>query len=245
MKKLLVMCSTKGRPEILREMINSFLATKSEGTHLKIYIQETDPKIVEYKQVAKDYEHFSLNLINIEQNYLKFIFGKEKKTMVEVLNYIYYKNKGYKYYADINDDHVYKTVGWDKILTDAIEEKGGWGIACGADLVNGDWYEFQRPSAVVVSANILKVLGYWIDPCFEHIGCDDFHKHIAKATNLIYLEHVITEHKCFNHVHKRVKDANDEVYDTTAVPIGEQRAVNWGNENKPLLKKLKELAHGK
>ncbi len=240
-KRLLVMCSSKNRPHLLKEMIWSFLATRSDGTYLVIYISETDKKKVEYLKLVDYFENFHLNLLNPKQNFIKFIFGEDRGNMVKVLNYLFETNPGYEYYSDINDDHIYRTLHWDDRLIKAIEEKGGWGIACGRDLVNSSWYDYQRPSAPVVSSNILNYLGYWMPPEFERIGCDDVHKEIGLITNLIHLDNVIIEHRCYNHVAKRPLDENDlEVYwdGNIAVQKGTELFQIWKYENRSMLADL-------
>ena len=242
LKPLLVMCSTRGRPKYLMQMIISFLKTKSELTRLVVYVAEDDPKVGEYKFVKEVCSYFE----DVE-----IIIGENKKTMTAVMNHIFSLYPNHKYYADANDDHFYRTWGWDLKLIDAIEEKGGWGVACGYDLLEqpnqpkgSEWEKYHRPSAALISGNIIRTLGYWVWPGFRRIGSDDYHKDIGLATNLIHLDDVIIEHRCWNVVFKRDRDANDD-YDSNGGD-GEMLYKEWCKFKRDIdIGKLKEaMKHG-
>ena len=185
MPKLLSMCPSGIRPDRIQEMLSSFDKTKSEGTDIAIYVSETDPKLEEYKQVLKD---------------RNLIIGK-KLHIVNVFNYFSCELfPDYQYYQTIDDDHIYHTPGWDKILINDIETKGnGWGIACGKDLIHvgKEWEQPDFfPSAQIISANIVKALGYYCTPLIEHVCCDLFFRDIANGIGKFFKNpDVIIEHK--------------------------------------------------
>ena len=43
MKKLLVMVPSRGRPKRIKEFLESYTRTKSEGTDLVVYVNNDDP----------------------------------------------------------------------------------------------------------------------------------------------------------------------------------------------------------
>ena len=112
--RLLVMCSSRGRPQKLNEMIDSVYLNRSEGTELVVYVSEQDRELAEYRPVLERVPH---------------IIGPHRN-MVQILNYLsieVYPNMSY--YTDLNDDQYVMTPHWDSIMIKAIEEHGGWSMA--------------------------------------------------------------------------------------------------------------------
>ena len=193
----------------MAEMLKSFDKTKSEGTDMVIYVADNDTRIDEYKVV--------LSGRNV-------IYGPDRGCLVEVLNYLVLLYPDYEYYSEVNDDHVYITKGWDEKLMKAIEDKGGWGVACGNDLVTKDWYHMRHPSATMISGKIIRALGYFTWPKLKHFASDDYHRDLGEGINaLIHLPEVIIEHRCW---HAAGKAENDEVYEA----VYSDEAFNYGND---------------
>jgi hypothetical protein len=177
-------------------MLRSFDETKSEGTEIIVYISNDDPKLEEYKKILQ-----GRNLIIDKRRYI-----------VEVFNYISCElHPNIKYYGEVNDDHIYRTKGWDKVLIESIEKKGGgWGVACGQDLINNDWYKHRHPSACVISGNMVRTLGHFVLPTLRHMCTDNYLRDISEGINrLFFCPEVIVEH-----CHKiNGRAGNDENYD--------------------------------
>lgn len=194
--RLLVMCSTRQRPHRILEMLESFDRTKSPGTEMVIYVADNDPYVEEYKRILSD---------------KKVIYGPDQSYLVNVLNYM--STVAYpdvEYYAEVNDDHVYHTKGWDQILIEAIETKGkGWGVACGQDLVDPNWHHYRHPSAVLISGNVIRTLGYFTYPALKHCSSDDYHRDLGDilGNRLFFCEDVVIEHKCWHVANKAPQDA--------------------------------------
>ncbi len=94
----------------------------------------------------------------------------------------------YKYLGFMGDDHCPRTPGWDQTLTEQI---GEFGIAYGDDLLQGA----TIPTAVVMSSNIVRVLGYMIPPGLQHLYFDNTWKIWGEAQGkLFYVPEVIIEH---------------------------------------------------
>ena len=174
----LIICPSRGRPERVITMLESFYNTRSDSSSIIVYVADDDPKLNEYKDAL---QHHS------------YIIGP-RRTIVEVFNYISQDNPGYAFYGEINDDHVFRTKGWDKILTDKIIDGGGWGIACGRDLMHDG--DHQVPSGLVMSSNIIDALGWMAHPSFKHTFIDNYWGDLAKGIGkYYYCPEVIIEHR--------------------------------------------------
>ena len=179
---LLIICPSRKRPDRIKEMLKSFDETKSEGTELVIYVSECDPRLEEYK-------------VSLEgRNYII-----DKKIPVShVYNYCVKRFPDYKYYGEVCDDHIYRTKGWDKILTDEIEKNGGWGIAWGQGLIHPQ--DVRLPQAAIISGNIVRAQGFFSSPYFTCAWNDQAVKTIGEALNCLYYRpDVVVEHvHCLN-----------------------------------------------
>jgi hypothetical protein len=193
-------------------MIDSFLATKGNGnTDLIIYIAKDDEKIEEYKSIVP------------EHNNIKYIV-RDKRYLAEAWNYIIEIYSGYDFYGEVNDDHVYMTSNWDNILINAIVTKGqGWGLACPADNINDNWYKYRHPSASIISANVIKALGYFCYPEFHHYHTDKYFRDLFDSINrLFYCPEVLIEHRHWVNNKAPVDDNYRWVYSEE-----EKRYGNW------------------
>lgn len=104
MIKTLAICPSMGRPGHLIEMINSFDKTASKHCKLLLCFEDSDKFLSENLNIA------IMNKIDYH------IFKGER--LVEIFNKIYeiYK-KDYDYFHLTNDDVIYSTKNWDRILS--------------------------------------------------------------------------------------------------------------------------------
>jgi len=94
----------------------------------------------------------------------------------------------YPYIAFMGDDHRIRTKDWDLHLTNLI---GDLGLAYGNDLFAKE----RLPTSVVMSANIIKAIGFVAPPKIRHLFIDDFWLTLGKRLNgLHYSEETIIEH---------------------------------------------------
>lgn len=94
----------------------------------------------------------------------------------------------YKFYAHINDDHHFKTKGWEEKVIEVLKDGG---FAYGNDLLQGE----KLASAVIISADIIKKLGYMAVPELTHLYLDNCWMDLGRKINkLFYLSDVIIEH---------------------------------------------------
>jgi hypothetical protein len=170
-RKVVVICPTRNRPERCKEMIESFLATRRGNTSLVCYVSEDDPQLSAYKAMAFGER-------------VSFEFGP-RKTIVEVFNTA--PSRDADYFCDINDDHIYRTAGWDLKLIASLESIGGHGMAYG--------YTDNLPTACMVTANCIRSLGWFFPPGFRHQYVDNaifdlYHK----AEMIVHDPQVMVEH---------------------------------------------------
>lgn len=219
--RLLSICPSRSRPEKLAYMLKTFDETKSEGTEMVVYVADDDPRLKEYIPVldGRDYR-----------------IGP-RKTIVEVNNYFTTEvYPGLPYYQEVNDDHAYRTKGWDEKLIHVIEFHGlGWGIACGEDTVHKHWQNIKHPSAALISGNIVRALGYFFWPKLKHLGCDGFIRDIGEGIDkLFYVPDVRIEHLHF--VNKKAdfdKDPNySSIYTKEATEYMEGVILEWQRDFK-------------
>lgn len=172
---LLVVCPTRNRPGRCRKMLDSFFATRSHGTDIALYVDEQDPQIAAYRELAA------------AEPRAAFEFGP-RLTIVEVFNHAFDRTD-HAHYADCNDDFVYRTAGWDEKLIEAIERLGnGLGMAHGR-LQN-------LPSGAVFNARSLRALGWWFPPGFRHQFVDDVQVELFCGAGLLFaVPEVFIEHE--------------------------------------------------
>lgn len=115
----------------------------------------------------------------------------KKGSITEIINQVNYD--GYKYISVTNDDFVYHTEGWDRILINKIEQKG-FGIAFGNDGTNNK----HLPVTAVMTADIFRALGWVQYPKLDHLCGDMVWQYIGKKLNcLYYVQDVKIEHMHF------------------------------------------------
>lgn len=171
--KVLVMVPSRGRPDRIQVFIDAW-REHSTMSDLLIQLDEDDPTWREYPVPEG----------------VSIVVGPRRR-LVESINFGVKELPDYAYYASLGDDHIIRTPGWDRKLVDRIEKNHGWGIAYGDDML-----QHQRlPTAVVISANIIKTLGYMCHPSMEHLYADNFWKELGEMTGtLLYEPSVVIEH---------------------------------------------------
>lgn len=88
----------------------------------------------------------------------------------------------------MGDDHRVRTPGWDEMLTRAA---GPLGIAYGDDLIQGE----QLPTAVLMAADIVRIVGHMCPPVLEHLFIDNYWKALGEGIDAIeYVPDVVIEH---------------------------------------------------
>lgn len=204
MSEILAICPSRGRPQVLKEMLVSFFSTMSPGTCLIVYLNDDDPKLPEYKDVIAPFvtDH---EMLRVEVGPRKYI--------AEVFNEYFWQFPDFQYYMTMNDDHIYITPNWGEKLAEIVEKQGGgWGIA-GADDYLTDWETCQHPSACVISGKMTRALGYIVWPKIRHIGIDTFQMKVAQGIKRLFLTRdVVIEHRHWSNGKRPMDDNYKWVY---------------------------------
>jgi hypothetical protein len=90
----------------------------------------------------------------------------------------------------LGDDHLVQTPNWDEYLSKAIAHTG-YGLAYGNDLLQGQ----RLATAVMMSTNIIKAVGYMAPPKLIHLYMDNYWMILGKELKTLwYFDNVIIEH---------------------------------------------------
>lgn len=173
-------------------MLDSFCATRSEGTDIQIYVDREDPRIGEYWALAfkaSDCVAFRfgprLTLPEVFNWACGFGFGGEPDPMAPTAR---------DYYVDCNDDFIFHTPAWDQKLAAAIEANG----PCRTGLPVGCAYgrTMNLPSGAMFSRRSIEAVGWWFPPGFKHQYVDNVQRDLyAAAGQLYYVDDVRVEHR--------------------------------------------------
>lgn len=213
--RILMICCSKNRPDRIQEMIKSYQQTKKSEETSMVYCLDSDEKrMEEYIKVLDG------SVVIIEHpNYQTPVFNLVSKQMFP----------DFDYYGLINDDHIFRTEGWDVELVKTIKEKGdGFGLAH----ANALWYDSdilcKHPSAFIISANIIKALEYAIYPELRHFKLDAYFRDLVDPLGLqFYREDIVIEHMHF-HVGKAENDENYEWgYSSEEMTWGTNKYAKW------------------
>ena len=170
MSRLLLIVPSRKRPQSCDELLTAFEET-AEDADILFGLDDDDKS--EYS--ARVLERSSIN---------------PRLRMGGTLNLLATQNADkYEFLSFMGDDHRPRTQGWDRILSDAIGERPG--VAYGDDLLQGA----NLPTAVTMSAEIVRRIGYMVPPVLVHMYMDNFWRDFGvKIGNLQYRADVVIEH---------------------------------------------------
>jgi hypothetical protein len=168
-RRLGVLVPSRGRPHNAHRL----RAEWPDGVGLHFLVDADDPTVPEYP--------VGLTTIGAPPNH---------PGMVEVLNRAAVRLTG-EYFAlgFMGDDHL-PHPGWEGPVLDALTDLGsGW--VYGNDLVHGA----GLPTAVFVTSDIVRTLGWMAPPALQHLYVDNAWLALGGATGRIrYLPDVVIEH---------------------------------------------------
>ena len=170
MSRLLLIVPSRKRPQSCDELLTAFEET-AEDADILFGLDDDDKS--EYS--SRVLEKASIN---------------PRLRMGGTLNLLATQNADkYEFLSFMGDDHRPRTQGWDRILSDAIGERPG--VAYGDDLLQGA----NLPTAVTMSAEIVRRIGYMVPPVLVHMYMDNFWRDFGvKIGNLQYRADVVIEH---------------------------------------------------
>jgi hypothetical protein len=168
-------------------------------------VDSDDPCFIEYLDICEDIR-----------------VNAEKRTTTELFNWGFWQRPPYQFYSCTNDDFVYVTPGWDKILCQPGK------ICYGNDLLAKD----AMPTTSCIDGEIVRALGWVQMPTLKYMYGDQVWKQIGhKLSCLLYFPNVIIEHRHWS----ALKAELDETYKRTnasAVYQHDNEAFHkWMKEN--------------
>lgn len=177
-RDLLVICPTRQRIGKVKKMLKSYLSTASKEAGLLFCLDADDPDLDHYRGLFNQYSvAYTVN---------------PRMDITQIFNFTFRELPNYKYYSQTNDDFIYETNHWDRLLIDVLnEDLNGTGIVFGNDGIQGE----NLPTTSIVSGNIVRALGWLQMPRLVHLFGDNVWKTIGSAINrLVYVEDVIIKH---------------------------------------------------
>lgn len=177
MSDLVVIVPTKGRPASARRLYDSIKETSDAD--VAFAIDAKDPTIRDY-----------------DSDLPIWVVPNSARGMVAPLNFVaasILEGAPYRYVSFMGDDHLPRTPGWDAIFVEELARMQV-GVVYGNDLLAGE----RIPTAVTMTANIPRTLGYMADPMLIHLMVDDWWADLGRGIgNLRYFPDVVIEHLHF------------------------------------------------
>ena len=182
-RRVIVLCPTRGRPKLAAQMVRSLRDTAHRiGTTALLVVDEDDPCLDAY---------LALPLTGLpyrERAYVMVLAPDQTGDLVRATNSAYARLDGDEIIGHVGDDHLFRTPGWDTRITAVLQEPG---IAYGDDLHQGP----NLPTAVFLSPEIPRALGWYALPGSTHLYIDNTWKMLGEALGrLHYLPDVVIEH---------------------------------------------------
>jgi hypothetical protein len=175
-KEILIIVPSRSGNSVRHPNVDRFIShwkTNSEGlSDLCVALDDDD----EFKYPRRDGVIYEVN---------------PRVRMIPTLNQIAVKYMDeYKYIAFFGDDHIIRTK-WESNFIDFFNSNNGVGIAYGNDLLQGR----GLPTAVCLTSNIVKALGYMVPKNLIHMYADNFWLDLGSSLNIIkYFNDIIFEH---------------------------------------------------
>src|SRR5208282_750441 len=177
---LLLIVPSRGRPERIARMLDVVHRTAKMKTHVHIAIDDDDPMFIRYEDVM---EHHGGDGDRLESGPRDGLVGWTNKIAMDRID-------DYGYFGSFGDDHVPRTPGWDKALIEGIERMGGTGITYPWDGTRED-----IPEAPVVSADIIRELGWFLHPDLHHWYGDNVLADLGRGAGCIrHLRAIAVDH---------------------------------------------------
>ena len=161
----------------------------SGSAHLLIALDDDDPRLPEYSELLMNYgEDHKAN-----DSWLRWEVAPRMR-LGGTLNHWATDEailRTYSIIGFLGDDHLPRSLGFDSKIQSAMNSMGGSGVVYGNDLLQGA----NLPTAVAISSDIVKTLGYYVPPGMTHLYLDNYWKFLGEQLGrLRYLPDVIIEH---------------------------------------------------
>ncbi|MGW2010867.1 hypothetical protein [Streptomyces nigrescens] len=178
---LLVIIPTRGRPQAVPAIVDAWNQTGATAD-LLFAVDTDDPELAEYKKHAAELKG---------DGRIRFTFGKRRRLCGTLNAQAVKAAKTYRYLAFMGDDHRPRPAAmpWDARVRECLS--GGPGIVYGNDLLMGE----RMPTAVAMTSDIVRTLGFMAPDCLVHLCLDlvwlDWGRGMQRIT---YLDDMVIEH---------------------------------------------------
>lgn len=171
-----IVIPSKGRPERAAAMIASARATASERVRFLVVIPH-EQAVQPYAPVVAE----GAELLSAPTGFVSCV-NRGARAIVDDVSIV----------GAFGDDVLFRTPGWDLEVGKALATPG---MAYGDDLVGSVLHGKPHPTAVWVSSEIVRALGWLALPTIEHQWADDVWRDLFEAAGCArYLPHVVVEH---------------------------------------------------
>lgn len=185
---LAILAPSRGRPHNLARLIEAIRATAIGDVRIYTRIDDDDPKASEYAALTG--VHITIGP--------RVFYAASLNELAPIAI-----ADGATHLAMFGDDVVPETLGWDRMLTDALGDR--LGIAYGSDGLE-HLHGPDLPTHYVMQAEIARRLGWMVLPTCRHLFIDDVAREIGKGlNNLVY----VPDAK-LTHLHRWNKKAPDD-----------------------------------
>lgn len=183
MTDLTVIIPTRSRPGTVADLLRSFADTCRADTSIAFAIDGC-PQADEYRAQLNQHQHIFPAAT---------MAAGPRRRLVGTLNHasavLAAFNPG-AVLAYLGDDHRPRTVGWDMLFLDTLNELGT-GLVYGDDGHHGE----GLPTAVAMTPDIITTLGFMVPPALTHMYCDNFWLDLGHHADCItYLPEVKITH---------------------------------------------------
>jgi glycosyltransferase involved in cell wall biosynthesis len=174
-----IIVPSRNRPHNIAELQKALTDTES-SSELFVIVDHDDETLEQYDQ--------------LENNFTEILcFERGRKGMADPLNAgtrMLSELNRFHYFIYMGDDHRPRTKHWDEVWRTNLDELGT-GIVYGDDLFQSE----GLPTAVGMTADIVKALNGMTPESFAHLYVDDFWLRLGQDLNAIrYLPETVIEH---------------------------------------------------
>ena len=181
MKKLLVICPSRGRPERIKETLDSIESTCDfNHTDFMVLLDDDDYYLEDYTSTLPSW-------VKVK------IYSREMDCTLttEIINRAFKEFNDYEFYSVTNDDIVYKNKGWDIALCQKLK------ISCGQDDTMVEKYGTsyignvnpgEFPITSVIDGDIVRKIGWLQYPKLRHSCGDNIWFWIGKRSDCLYFD---------------------------------------------------------
>lgn len=170
-----VVVPSRGRPQNIERLVNDFIETATTDVTLHVVVDHDDPELDRYLKIEARFLDMEVQTQRGLNRILNTAAVIEAQYPTHIVGFM-------------GDDHAPRTMGWDQRIEEVLYDSTG--VAYGDDLLMGE----KLPTAVFITSDLIRCLGWFSPPQLTHLCLDVFWKVLGETTTLHYLEDVIIEH---------------------------------------------------